>query len=113
MALIDLNVTLRLSPDISAALAAIQKGVAAMQQEVADIKKAVADVKAAVDQFPAAVDAFEARITDLINNSGMSQEDKDELAAATAELKSTLATAAAALTDAADGTDEAAGTPTP
>lgn len=78
-----------------------------MTQEIDDLKQAVADVKAAVDQFPGAVNAFEARITEILKNSGMSQEDKDAITGATADLKAALATATDSLADAADGTDEA------
>lgn len=112
MALFDINITLRLPPETSAALAALTKRIIIMTQEITDLKQAVADVKAAVDQFPAAVDAFEARITALIASSGMSESDRAELAAATADLRTALGTATAALTDAGDGIDEAA-TPTP
>lgn len=108
MALFEITINLRLPPEISAALAAIQQGVQAMTQEVEDLKQAVTDVKAAVGQIPGVIDAFEARITAILANSGMSQEDKDAITQATADLRATTATALAAVADANDGTDEGA-----
>lgn len=82
-----------------------------MTQEVDDLKTAVTEVMTAVDQLPGVVDAFEARITTLIANSGMSQADKDAVTAATADLRSSVAKALAAVADATDGIDEGAPTP--
>lgn len=73
----------------------------------------MADVGAAVAKIPGAIDAFEARITELLNNSGMSQEDKDAITKATADLRTATGVALAAAADAADGVDEGAGTPAP
>jgi uncharacterized protein YoxC len=117
VALFDFNITLALPREFFSAidrlvLAITSKGNGIMEQ-IDELVATVADVKAKVESFGPAVDAFEARITDLIKNSGMSEEDKAKVAAAVADLKAVATTAQGAVDDAANGVDEAAGTPAP
>lgn len=99
MAVFEININLRLPPEISAALAALAGKVDHMTQEVDDLVEQVAKVGPAIN-------AFEARITAILAASGMSAEDKAKIVQATADLKGDLA-------DADDGVDEAATPPTP
>jgi uncharacterized protein YoxC len=78
---------------------------------LADLTQAVADVKTAVDQFPAAVDALEAKITAALANAGLTAEQQAAVDGAVADLRNVANTAQGAVTDAADGIDEAAATP--
>lgn len=83
--------------------------VSAMEPVVEELQNTVAGIKAAVPEVKAAVDALEAAVTAATNNGGMSQEDKDAITQASADLRDALQGLTDAVADARDGTDEGAG----
>ncbi|HEY1283012.1 MAG TPA: hypothetical protein VGE96_00905 [Steroidobacteraceae bacterium] len=82
---------------------------ARMEPITQQIVDAVAGLVQAVTPLPGAVNALEAAVTAATSNTtGMSQEDKNALAAALANIQDVAKTIGDSVSDAQDGIDEAA-----
>lgn len=80
-----------------------------MEPITQQIVDAVAGLVQAVTPLPGAVNALEAAVTAATSNTtGMSQEDKNALAAALANIQDVAKTIGDSVSDAQDGIDEAA-----
>lgn len=82
-----------------------------MDVQIEKLVEAVSEIRASLPAVADAIDALEAKITAALANAGLSQEDRDAIAAAIDDLRDAGASLASAVSDAEDGVDEAAQPP--
>lgn len=117
----EVTVNVKLSPEVTAAIQTIAKGVSGMDQKIQDLTNAideivtsVTDLTTKVSEVAPAIDALEAAVTAALAARGLTQEEKDALDAAFVKAKAVVTSVtdintvvSTAVADAQDGVDEA------